>query len=82
MSKGKTNRKKLAIRRMGEISALVHRVQPRDTRGIHVTVWLSPIRRVEWWPGSAKWASGMKGKVADMSGGFDDFLRWVSQMQK
>lgn len=77
MSKGKTNRKVQAMRRIGEIKGIAHKVECRGAKGLHVTVWLTPTRRVEWWPSVGKWASAGAGKVADMSGGFEAFKAWI-----
>lgn len=78
MSKGKTNRRVQAMRRIKEISTMAHKVERRDSKGVHVTVWLTPLRRVEWWPSVGRWASQGAGKAADMSGDFEAFKAWIA----
>lgn len=75
----RARRRHEAQRRIAEISQVASKVSVRGDDYTHVTVWLSPDWKVEWWPGGAKWSTGKRGQRADGRGGFDSFKRWLEK---
>lgn len=75
-------RREEAKRRMDEVRDIAHHVELRDQMLTHVSVFLSENRSIEWWPGTAKWASGSRGQRPDGHGGMDSFLGFLRKAAK
>lgn len=64
-----------AARRIDEVAEYASEVRMNDAIGSHITVWLTPSDRVEWWPGARHWRLG----TDDHHGDCDDFLEWLKR---
>lgn len=60
------------IRHLGD---LVVRHRTNDTKGSHITLWLSETRRVEWWPGTMRWRDPSGGMTRGTADDLVAFLR-------
>lgn len=73
----KARRRMEARARLNEIEPHAMTIQPRHPDFVHVTIFLTGAWRIEWWPGSGKWAND--GPKPTHSGGFDDLLEFVKK---
>lgn len=78
MSKGKSKRRISAKTRVNELRRLGCDVKLHDDKGQHITVTMQDRRRVEWWPGTGRWATGGPGTVADGRGSMDELMEWIA----
>lgn len=75
MNKARAIRRNEAKRRLHEVERLGCTYRVGCEKYSHVLIWLQDGRRVDYWPGAAKW----KSDSLVQSSTFDQFLDWIAR---
>jgi hypothetical protein len=70
-------RREEAKARLKDVTSLVHRHQVNREDMAHVTLWLDEQRRIEWWPGTARWAYDFGDETGRKHGDIDALIRFI-----